>query len=271
MAAKKKVAKKATKTAKKAVKKAPAKKAVAKKAAAKKAVAKKAPAKKAVAKKAPAKKAAVKKSVAKKASAKKEAAPEKKAPVKKRTKRAKQKFGAASTASILGLPMGKGKKSKAVKRPKTQSAGKWEKHKNLLLGLRERLTDQRNGLAKESAMEMESYGVHMADSGTDNFDRDFNLSLLSSDQDVIYEIEEALKRIERGTYGVCELTGKPIPQPRLTAIPWTRFRVDAQSELERYGAVQNRSLGQLGTITTPGAASKDKVEAELPEPKSKKD
>ena len=260
MAAKKKVAKKTTKTAKKAVKKVLAKKAVAKKAAAKKAVAKKA-----VAKKAPAKKAAAKKAPAKKT------APEKAAPAKKRVKRAKQKFGTASTASILGLPIGSGKKSKVVKQPKTPSAGKWEKHKNVLIGLRERLTDQRNGLAKESAKEMESYGVHMADSGTDNFDRDFNLSLLSSDQDVIYEIEEALKRIERGTYGVCELTGKPIPQPRLTAIPWTRFRVDAQSELERYGAVQNRSLGQLGTITTPGAASKDKVEAELPEPKSKKE
>ena len=238
--AKKKVARKATKTAKKVVKKAPAKKA---------------PAKKAPAKKAPAKKAAT----------------EKVTPEKKRVKRAKQKFGAASTASVLGLPMGSGKKSKSVKRPKIPSAGKWEKHKDLLIGLRERLTDQRNGLAKESAMEMESYGVHMADSGTDNFDRDFNLSLLSSDQNVIYEIEEALKRIERGTYGVCELTGKPIPQPRLTAIPWTRFRVDAQSELERYGAVQSRSLGQLGTITTPGAASKDKIEADLPEVKSKKD
>ena len=269
MAAKKKVAKKTTKTAKKAAKKAPAKKAAAKKAPAKKAVAKKAVAKKASVKKA-FKKAATKKAATKK-TVTKEAVPEKAAPVKKRVKRAKQKFGAASTASILGLPSGGGEKSKAVKRLKTPSAGKWEKHKNLLIRLRERLTDQRNGLAKESAKEMESYGVHMADSGTDNFDRDFNLSLLSSDQDVIYEIEEALKRIERGTYGVCELTGKPIPQPRLTAIPWTRFRVDAQSELERYGAVQNRSLGQLGTITTPGAASKDKVEAELPEPKSKKE
>ena len=271
MAAKKKVAKKATKPAKKAVKKAPAKKATAKKAVAKKAPAKKVPAKKAVAKKVTAKKAVAKKAPVKKAAAKKVTAPEKKTPVKKRVKRAKQKFGAASTASILGLSIGRGKKSKVVKQPKTPSAGKWEKHKNVLIGLRERLTDQRNGLAKESAKEMESYGVHMADSGTDNFDRDFNLSLFSSDQDVIYEIEEALKRIERGTYGVCELTGKPIPQPRLTAIPWTRFRVDAQSELERYGAVQNRSLGQLGTITTPGAATKDKVEADLPEPKSKKE
>ena len=58
----------------------------------------------------------------------------------------------------------------------------------------------------------------MADSGTDNFDRDFALSLLSSDQDAVYEIEEALKRIEKNTYGICELTGKPIPRRA-----WRRF------------------------------------------------
>ena len=217
-----------------------------------------------------AKKAVAKKAVAKKAVAKKAVVEEKKVPVKKRVKRAKQKFGAASTASILGLPISGGKKKKAVKQAKNSSVDKYEKQKNLLIGLRERLTDQRNGLAKESAKEMESYGVHMADSGTDNFDRDFNLSLLSSDQDVIYEIEEALKRIEKGTFGLCELTGKPIPLPRLNAIPWTRFRVDAQSELERYGALQSRSLGQLGNITTPGAQIKDKIEAEFPDPKTAK-
>ena len=139
------------------------------------------------------------------------------------------------------------------------------------MGLRDRLTDQRNGLAKESAKEMESYGVHMADSGTDNFDRDFNLSLLSADQDVIYEIEEALKRIEKGTYGTCEITEKAIPQTRLNAIPWARFRVDAQSELEQNGILQNRSLGQLGTITKPAASTKDRAEKELPETKTKKD
>ena len=133
------------------------------------------------------------------------------------------------------------------------------------------MTDQRNGLARESATEMESYGVHMADSGTDNFARDFNLSLLSSDQDVIYEIEEALKRIEKNTYGICEISGKPIPQTRLNAIPWTRFRVDAQSELEQYGILQNRSLGRLGTITTQTSSARDRLEKELPEAKSKKE
>ena len=110
----------------------------------------------------------------------------------------------------------------------------------------------------------------MADSGTDNFDRDFNLSLLSADQDVIYEIEEALKRIEKGTYGMCEITGKAIPQTSLIAIPWARFRVDAQSELEQHGILQNRSLGQLGTITAPAASSKERAEKELPEPRQRK-
>ena len=260
MAAKRKVAKKTAKTAKKAVKKASAKKATAKKAPAKKAVAKKATAKKAAAKKPAAKKAPVAK------------APVAKVPAKKKpAKRTNHHVGAATTAAILGLPASPAKRAaQKRKEAKLNNGGKWAKQKQLLINLRDRLTDQRNGLAKESAKEMESYGVHMADSGTDNFDRDFNLSLLSSDQDVIYEIEEALKRIEKDTYGVCEITGKPIPQTRLNAIPWTRFRVDAQSELEQYGILQNRSLGRLGTITTPASSAKDKVDKELPEPKSKK-
>ncbi len=79
--------------------------------------------------------------------------------------------------------------------------------------------NQMNGLAKESAQEMAGYSLHMADSGTDNFDRDFALSLLSADQDSVYEIEEALKRIEKKTYGVCELTGKTIPKARLEGDP----------------------------------------------------
>ena len=123
-----------------------------------------------------------------------------------------------------------------------------------------------SGLAKESAEEMASYSLHMADSGTDNFDRDFALSLLSSDQDAIYEIEEALKRIEKGTYGVCELTGKNIPKARLDAIPWTRFTVEAQAQLERDGALRSRKLGQLGTVDSTGGVE---VAEEDDEPEEK--
>src|SRR5258708_13952651 len=114
---------------------------------------------------------------------------------------------------------------------------------------------QMNGLAKESAQEMAGYSLHMADSGTDNFDRDFALSLLSSDQDAIYEIEEALKRIEKNTYGVCELTGKPIPKARLEAIPRTRFTVQAQAQFERDGALRQRPLRPLGTGDSTGVAA----------------
>jgi RNA polymerase-binding transcription factor DksA len=88
----------------------------------------------------------------------------------------------------------------------------WAKYYKILLDLREQLIRQMNGLAKESAQELPGYSLHMADSGTDNFDRDFALSLLSSDQDAVYEIDEALKRIERTPYGICELTASRSPK-----------------------------------------------------------
>lgn len=159
----------------------------------------------------------------------------------------------ASAASILGRPL-MGKSTRLDRGPIKVKAD-WQKYYDRLLELREQLMRQMNGLAKESAQEIAGYSLHMADSGTDNFDRDFALSLLSSDQDAVYEIEEALKRIERNTFGICELTGKAIPKARLEAIPWARFTVQAQAQLEREGALRQRRLGQLGTVD--GAASPD--------------
>lgn len=172
----------------------------------------------------------------------------------------------ATSAAILGRPVVDGKKNGEVKvKPE------WQKFYNILLGLREQLLQQMNGLARESAQEMAGYSLHMADSGTDNFDRDFALSLLSSDQDAIYEIEEALRRIERKTYGICELTGKQIPKARLEAIPWTRFTVEAQAQLERDGALRQRRLGQLGTVDSVGVteveADDDREEDKAPKEK----
>ena len=157
----------------------------------------------------------------------------------------------ATSAAILGRPVAKASAGPDLKKVKPE----WQKFCLHLLELREQLTKQMNGLAQESAQEMAGYSLHMADSGTDNFDRDFALSLLSSDQDAVFEIEEALKRIERKTYGVCELTGKTIPKARLEAIPWTRFTVDAQAQLEREGALKSRRLGALGTIDAVGATT----------------
>ena len=169
-----------------------------------------------------------------------------------------KKAGPATAASILGQSP-----ARAAANGQAKIKPRWAKYHRHLLELRERLLQQMSGLAKESAEEMPSYSLHMADSGTDNFDRDFALSLLSSDQDAIYEIEEALKRIEKDTYGICELTGKPIPVSRLDAIPWTRFTVEAQSQLEREGALRQRRLGQLGTVdNTGGTELEEEEEAE---------
>ncbi len=176
---------------------------------------------------------------------------------------------AATAAAVLGKPVpGVARTSPGNGKPKIKP--EWAKYYNTLLDLRERLLSQMSGLAKESAEQLASYSLHMADSGTDNFDRDFALSLLSSDQDAIYEIEEALKRIERNTYGICELTGKAIPKARLDAIPWTRFTVEAQAQLEKEGALRQRRLGSLGTVDSTGAVEvEEEEEVEEKAPKEK--
>ena len=172
-----------------------------------------------------------------------------------------------TSASILGRPAAKAREEYRPKKIK----GEWQEYYARLLELREQLMHQVDGLAKESAQEISGYSLHMADSGTDNFDRDFALSLLSSDQDAIYEIEEALKRIERDTYGVCELTGKAIPKARLEAIPWTRFTVQAQAQLEREGALRSRRLGQLGSVDSAGAVEVEESDEEPAEEKAIKE
>jgi RNA polymerase-binding transcription factor DksA len=178
---------------------------------------------------------------------------------------ARNKPALATAASILGhapsQTRGGSRRNGDVK-----IKAEWQVFYDRLLELRDQLLRQMNGLAKESAQEMAGYSLHMADSGTDNFDRDFALSLLSSDQDAIYEIEEALKRIEKNTYGICELTNKPIPRARLEAIPWTRFTVTAQAQLEKDGALRQRRLGALGSVDSVGVTE---VETDDDEPEEK--
>lgn len=113
-----------------------------------------------------------------------------------------------------------------------------------LLQLKDGLLDSMTGVGRDSlragreAHEASAFGMHQADAGSDAYDRDFALNLLSQEQDALYEIDEALKRIEVGTYGVCEMSGKAIPRARLEAIPFARFTVDCQSQFERQRRLQ---------------------------------
>jgi RNA polymerase-binding transcription factor DksA len=114
-----------------------------------------------------------------------------------------------------------------------------KRQKERLLQLRDGMLDSMSGVARDTlraraeGSEASAFGMHQADAGSDAYDRDFALSLLSQEQDALYEIDEALKRIEQGTYGICELCNKPILHARLEAIPFARFTVDCQSQLEK--------------------------------------
>jgi DnaK suppressor protein len=108
-----------------------------------------------------------------------------------------------------------------------------------LLQLRDAMLDTMAGVAHDNLRkhaedtESHAFGQHQADAGSDAYDRDFALSLLSQEQDALYEIDEAISRLENGTYGTCEMSGKKIPRARLEAIPWARFTVECQSQIEQ--------------------------------------
>lgn len=118
-----------------------------------------------------------------------------------------------------------------------------KKQKEKLLQLRDSMLDSMMGVAKDNlrtraeGSEASAFGMHQADAGSDAYDRDFALSLLSQEQDALYEIEEAIKRIDLGTYGVCEMSGKPIAHARLEALPFARYTVECQSQIEKMGKV----------------------------------
>jgi RNA polymerase-binding protein DksA len=198
----KKVVKK--KTAKKAVKKAPAKKAV----------------KKAPAKKTPAKKAAVKK------------APAKANPVAKKTvKKAALPVHVHKPAPhIPATPPGRKLTAKEVR-----------EFKDILLTLRERVSGEYSILSRDN-LEANQRDPSLSDQGTDTFDREMELNMMGSEQEVIFEIDAALRRIEKGAFGICELTGQPINFERLQALPYVRYTVRAQSELEK-GRAHYRPFG----------------------------
>lgn len=80
-----------------------------------------------------------------------------------------------------------------------------------------------------------SYGIHMADTGSEEEELEKNLQFLSREGNILTQIDDALKRIKKGTFGVCERTGKPIEKARLIAKPFARLCKDAREEVERLG------------------------------------
>lgn len=114
-----------------------------------------------------------------------------------------------------------------------------KKQQQRLIELRSSLMDSMDGVAKEvlrarpEGSDGSVGGMHMGDAGSDAYDRDFALSMLSKEQDALYEINEALTRVDAGVYGVCELSGLKIVEERLEALPYTRYTREMQEQIER--------------------------------------
>lgn len=171
----------------------------------------------------------------------------KKSPVKPAPRKKVAAARAVATKAVaVKTPKSKAAAAPEVEKPKPMIKNKLpaadrEKYKKMLLDLRDHLLDRINFLAgdnlnrsqREASGDLSAYGFHMADAGTDNFDREFALSLVSSEQEGLYEIEEALKRLEAGYYGICDMCEKPIAKPRLEAVPFTRLCIHCQASTER--------------------------------------
>lgn len=166
---------------------------------------------------------------------------------------------AASLADILGFNP---KKKQAPADDAEAIPEKFRRYYKLLVELRNHLTGQIDAhseetlkrSSKDDAGDLSSYGQHMADAGTDTFDRDFALSLVSSEQEALSEVEAAIKRIKDGTYGVCENTQKPIAKERLLAVPFTRYSAEAQKDIERNRMRSRSQAGLFGELGEEGAS-----------------
>ena len=85
----------------------------------------------------------------------------------------------------------------------------------------------------ENLSELSGLDQHQADTGTETFEREKDLSILEQIEAELADVEHALKRLDDGTYGTCEVDGKPIPEERLEAMPATRFCLEHQVQAER--------------------------------------
>jgi RNA polymerase-binding transcription factor DksA len=177
---------------------------------------------------------------------------------------------AASLADILGFHPNKAGKTSVGDGDLADVPEKYRRYYKLLIDLRSHVLESLGQhseetlkrSAKEDAGDLSGYGQHMADAGTDTFDRDFALSLVSNEQEALSEVEAAIKRVHAGTYGICELTGKPISRDRLLAVPFTRYSAEAQKELEK---TKHHSVQRAGIFADTTNEEGGKLIEEEPE------
>jgi RNA polymerase-binding transcription factor DksA len=132
--------------------------------------------------------------------------------------------------------------------PPIVMGGKWAWYYRQLLRIRERLIRNRAAQLQRAAQPIAVCSTDFGESASDEFDHNIALGTLCAEQEALYEVDEAIRRVQNGTYGRCQETGKPIPAARLRAIPWARFLKEVEERLEKEGGVRRPHLGEVGTL-----------------------
>lgn len=133
-------------------------------------------------------------------------------------------------------------KRKAPRAPKMKRMAKKDlkKFKDLLLRIRAQVggdlshitENTLNKSARDASGDLSGYSYHMADQASDDYERDFSLGRATDEQKILYSVDEALKRIEDGSYGSCLQCHKAIAKKRLAALPHTGLCIECQKENE---------------------------------------
>lgn len=113
--------------------------------------------------------------------------------------------------------------------------------KKLILKRKEETLDNINHISddtlkkslKDASGDISGYAYHMADMATDTYDREFSLGIASNERELLYVLEDALKKIDEGNFGICEECDSVITKTRLKAIPYARFCVKCQAKMEK--------------------------------------
>lgn len=134
--------------------------------------------------------------------------------------------------------------------PKADIDPKWKRFYDKLLQERDRVIEVVKDFGAQGRdIVSDPIKNSLAEVGTETFHRDQLLGTAAANQRRLMEIDAAIARIEDGTYGVCLATGKPIPEARLEAVPWARFTVEVEEELEASGEAPTTSIGGIGSVS----------------------
>lgn len=152
----------------------------------------------------------------------------------------------ATAADILGIPTHR------------KVPSRWADHYRRLCAERDKLLERDSSTEGGFQPKLDD----LADAAAHESDRSLSLVTATATHGLVVEVLEAIRRIEKGTYGICEITGEPIGAERLNSVPWTRYSIKGQQQIEESGLARRTALPVLEGLVGPEADEAESEDAE---------